>query len=143
MFYAGGSTDASPPPPGIAVSDMLIEELERADHVVVSSAIYNFSLPSALKAWIDHVVRFGRTIAYRPEGPVGLLTGRRACFLTARGGTPQTSPSYAEPVVRAVFDYIGFERFDWVSLEGTRVPDGGLDDRIASAHAAIDALIAG
>ncbi len=141
VFYAGESTDQVPPPAGIAVSDALIDELVLADDVVVSTAIYNFSLPSALKAWVDHIVRFGKTIAYRPEGPVGLLTRRRACFLTARGGTPETSPSYAEPVLRAVFDYIGFERFDWVSLEGTRVPDGAVEARVAQACAAIDELV--
>lgn len=141
VFYAGGSTRARPLPAGVALSDQLIDELVRADDVVVSSAVYNFTLPSSLKAWLDHVVRFGSTVEYGEEGPVGLLTGKRACFLTARGGNRQTSPDYSEPTVRAVFEYIGFTSFDWISLEGTRIPDGELDRRLSTAHAAIDELL--
>lgn len=79
IFYAGGEASPGAIPPGITLSDQLIGELKNADDVVVSSAVYNFGMPSALKAWIDHIVRFGHTIAPGEKGATGLLSGKRAC----------------------------------------------------------------
>ncbi len=140
VFYAGGEPSDGEISPGIALSDQLIGDLKEADDIMISSAVYNFGMPSALKAWIDHIVRFGSTIAPGEHGPVGLLAGKRACFLTARGGTPERSPDYQYPVLQAVFAYIGIPKTDWISLEGTRIPDGGLESRIANARATIDGL---
>lgn len=140
VFYAGGDPSDGEIPSGIALSDQLIGELKKADDIVVSSAVYNFGMPSALKAWIDHVVRFGSTIAPGERGPVGLLAGKQACFLTARGGSPERSPDYQYPVLQAVFAYIGIPKIDWISLEGTRIPGGGLESRIGKARTAIDGL---
>jgi len=140
VFYAGGEPGEGPVPSGITWSDQLIGELKEADDVVVSSAVYNFGMPSALKAWIDHIVRFGSTIAAGKDGPEGLLEGKRACFLTARGGSPERSPDYQHPVLQAVFASIGIRKTDWISLEGTRIFDGGLEGRVSRARAAIDAL---
>ncbi|MGE9269766.1 MAG: FMN-dependent NADH-azoreductase [Verrucomicrobiales bacterium] len=143
IFYAGGEPMKGKIPAGIALSNQLISELKSADDVVVSSAVYNFGMPSALKAWIDHIVRFGSTITLGERGPVGLLENKRACFLTARGGTPERSPDFQYPVLQAVFAYIGIQTINWVSLEGTRMPDSGLDSRISKAEAAIDNLFKG
>lgn len=140
VFYAGGEVSSGAIPPGITLSDQLIGELKNADDVVVSSAVYNFGMPSALKAWIDHIVRFGHTIAPGEKGATGLLSGKRACFLTARGGTPERSPDYQYPVLQAVFAYIGIQNANWISLEGTRIPDEGLELRLREARAAIDGL---
>lgn len=140
VFYTGGESSGGEIPSGIALSDQLISELKEADDIVISSAVYNFGMPSALKAWIDHIVRFGSTLAPGERGPVGLLAGKQACFLTARGGIPERSPDYQYPVLQAVFAYIGISKTDWISLEGTRIPDGGLESRIAKARGAIDGL---
>ncbi|MFT3992470.1 MAG: NAD(P)H-dependent oxidoreductase [Luteolibacter sp.] len=140
VFYAGGDPGGGEIPPGIALSDQLIGELKEADDIVISSAVYNFGMPSALKAWIDHIVRFGSTIAPGERGPVGLLSGKQALFLTACGGAPERSPDYQYPVLQAVFSYIGIQKTDWISLEGTRIPDGGLESRIGNARAEIDGL---
>lgn len=142
VFYAGGTSSPGEVPAGIAWSDLLIGELKAADEIVISSALYNFGMPSALKAWIDHIVRFGATIAPGERGTAGLLTGKRACFLTARGGTPDRSPDHQHPVLQAVFAYIGITKTDWISLEGTRIPDGALETRIQKARTSIDALFA-
>jgi len=142
VFYAGGDPAAGVGiPSGIVLSDQLVSELKHADDVVISSAVYNFGMPSALKAWVDHIVRFGHTVAFGAKGPVGLLGGKQACFLTARGGDAKRGPDYQYPLMQAVFAYIGIEKFDWVSLEGTCSPEGQLDLRISKAQAAIDALI--
>lgn len=140
VFYAGGQSPEGETPPGITLSDHLISELKDADDVVISSAVYNFSMPSALKAWIDHIVRFGSTITLGERGPLGLLAGKRVCFLTARGGNPERSPDYQYPVLQAVFAYIGIQKTNWISLEGTRIPDDELELRVSKARSAIDDL---
>src|SRR4029077_2271577 len=61
----------------LSTSDALIEELAAADTVVIGAPMYNFSIPSSLKAWIDHVVRIGKTVGYGPNGPQGLLTRKK------------------------------------------------------------------
>jgi FMN-dependent NADH-azoreductase len=64
----------------------LIEELKAADVVVIGAPMYNFSIPSSLKAWIDQIVRIGKTFGYRPNGPQGLLGEKRVVVITSRGG---------------------------------------------------------
>lgn len=140
VLYAGGEPGEGPVPPGITLSNKLIGELRTADQVVVSSSVYNFGITSSLKAWIDHVVRFGHTIARGESGVSGLLGGKSVCLLTARGGNIDTSPEYLSSTVRVVFQYIGFSRVDWISLEGTKIPDGRLEERIAEARSAVNAL---
>ncbi len=140
MFYGGGASIDGSGAPGVALSDQLIAELKRVDDVVISSAVYNFNMPSALKAWIDHIVRLGHTVAFAEQGPVGLLADKRACFITARGGMQATTPDYQLPALQAVFAYIGIRETEAICLEGTRIPDGGLDVRICKAHDEIDSL---
>lgn len=141
VFYAGGTVcENESPPSGIILSDQLIDELKQADDILVSSSVYNFGIPSALKAWVDHIVRFGHTIAAGEHGPVGLLENKHVYLLTARGGTPERSPDYQSPLLHAVFSYIGIQKIDWISLEGTRIPDGQLHERLHKIHAAIDDL---
>lgn len=71
----------------LALSDSLVAELEAADVIVIGLPVYNFGVPAALKAWIDLVARAGRTFRYTPDGPQGLLTGKRAVVAFAAGGT--------------------------------------------------------
>ena len=70
----------------LALSDALVDELAAADVVVFAVPMHNFGLPSSLKAWIDHVVRPGRTFSYSEKGPEGLLKGKKAVVVVARGG---------------------------------------------------------
>src|SRR6056297_3385481 len=72
----------------VALADTLIEELQAADTIVISSPIYNFGAPATLKAWADLVARAGTTFKYTENGPVGLLEGKRAYITIASGGTP-------------------------------------------------------
>ena len=69
-----------------STGDTLITELEASDILVIGSPIYNFGLPSSVKAWMDYVARAGRTFHYAENGPVGLLTGKRAFITMASGG---------------------------------------------------------
>src|SRR6266852_2399372 len=70
----------------LSTSDELIEELKAADTVVIGAPMYNFSIPSLLKAWIDQIVRIGKTLGYGPNGRQGLLTRKRVVVITSRGG---------------------------------------------------------
>ena len=69
-------------------SNELVTELENADHIVIASPIYNFSIPATLKAWIDLIARAGRTFHYTDTGPVGLLKNKKATIVMASGGVP-------------------------------------------------------
>ena len=69
-------------------SNELVAELESADHIVIASPIYNFSIPASLKAWIDLIARAGRTFHYTDAGPVGLLKNKKATIVMASGGVP-------------------------------------------------------
>src|SRR6202166_2435617 len=70
----------------LSASDRLIEELQAADTIVIGAPMYNFAIPSLLKAWIDQIVRIGKTVAYGPSGRRGLLGNKRVFVITARGG---------------------------------------------------------
>ncbi|HEX7465968.1 MAG TPA: NAD(P)H-dependent oxidoreductase, partial [Usitatibacter sp.] len=73
-------------------SDNLIAELERADVIVLGLPMYNFGVPSTLKAYFDHIARAGRTFKYTEKGPVGLLTGKKAFVFATRGGLYAGTP---------------------------------------------------
>ena len=92
----------------LAQSDTLIDEIKTADTLVLSVPMYNFGTPSTLKAWIDHICRAGETFNYTAEGPVGLLTGKRAVLVVTTGGTPAESDwDYTTPYLRHVLGFIG------------------------------------
>ena len=102
----------------LAESDELIDELQWADVIVIASPIYNFSVPSALKAWIDKVCRAGLTFNYTENGPVGLLTGKRAILTMSSGGVPVDSPvDYATPYLRQVLNFIGISDIQAVRVD--------------------------
>ncbi|MEM1193138.1 MAG: NAD(P)H-dependent oxidoreductase [Pseudomonadota bacterium] len=92
----------------LSFSDMLVEELERADLIVLGAPIYNFGVPAALKAWIDQVARARRTFQYTPDGPQGLLTQKRAVIITASGGTQIGSDiDFATGYLRHILGFMG------------------------------------
>ena len=92
----------------LSLSDELISELQWADTIILASPIYNFSVPSALKAWIDHVCRAGLTFNYTENGPVGLFSDKRVILVMTSGGVPVDSAvDFATPYLRQVFNFIG------------------------------------
>lgn len=100
-------------------SDRLIEELLAADVLVIAAPMYNFMIPSTLKAWFDHVLRAGVTFRYGANGPEGLLRGKRAVVLTACGGIYAGGPQdLQEPYLRQLLAFIGIHQVDFVHAEG-------------------------
>lgn len=92
----------------LATSDRLVDELKRNELLVISTPIYNFSIPAGLKLWVDQVARAGLTFRYTDKGPVGLLDGKRAVILVASGGTKVGSDiDFATPYLRHVLGFIG------------------------------------
>ena len=103
----------------LALSNLLTDELLAADVLVLAAPMYNFAIPSTLKAWLDHVLRAGITFKYTPTGPQGLLTGKRAIVLTARGGIHAgASSDHQEPYLRQVMAFIGIHDVDFIHAEG-------------------------
>jgi FMN-dependent NADH-azoreductase len=109
----------------VAFADRLIEELEQADTIVIAAPMYNFSVPSTVKAWIDHVARAGRTFRYTAEGPQGLLTGKKVYLALSRGGIYTQGPASAfdhqESYLRAVLSFVGLTEVTVVHAEGLNI----------------------
>ncbi len=84
----------------VAYSDTLIDELKAADVIALGLPMYNFGVPSQLKAYFDHIARAGATFKYSEKGPVGLLTGKRAIVFAARGGLYEGTPLDTQTVRR-------------------------------------------
>lgn len=100
-------------------SNLLTDELLAADVLVLAAPMYNFAIPSTLKAWLDHVLRAGVTFKYTATGPQGLLSGKRAYVLTARGGIYAGSSSdHQEPYLRQVMAFIGIHDVTFIHAEG-------------------------
>lgn len=121
----------------LALSDVLIDEVAAADIVVFAVPMHNFGPPSTLKAWIDHVVRAGRTFAYSNNGPEGLLKGKRAILVLARGGVYSEGPArpfdFQEPYLRTILGFIGITDIEVVRVEGVAVGAIGAEKALASA----------
>jgi FMN-dependent NADH-azoreductase len=102
----------------LALSDALIAELERADAVLLTVPLYNFSVPAALKAWIDLVCRARETFAYTEQGPRGLLADRPVYIVMATGGVPLGAPvDFASGYLRHVLGFVGLHDVHLIPAE--------------------------
>lgn len=105
------------------LSDELTDEFLSADMIVISTPMWNFSVPSVLKAWIDHVSRAGKTFSYSEKGPVGLATGKRAIVIVSSGGVHADGPrDFVAPYLRSVLGFLGITDIELVRIEGTAMP---------------------
>jgi FMN-dependent NADH-azoreductase len=127
-FYEAILSPTPDDDPRFALSERMIAELEAADFVVIGTPMNNFTVPSPLKAWIDHVVRIRRTFRSTPAGKIGLLRDRPLIIVSAHGGycgdAPPGQPDFLTPYLRAVFETIGIRSVEFLHLEGlTRGPE--------------------
>ncbi len=128
-------------------SDELVSELLSADHVVIGSPMYNFTVTSGLKAWIDLVGRAGKTFDYTPEGPRGLLAGRQVFILTARGGfyagdSADSGMDYQATFLRSYFAFLGIDDVRFVHAEGQGIDADTARQGEARAIGRLEALFA-
>src|SRR5260370_21253229 len=103
-------------------SDKLIEELHSADVIVIGDSMHNFTISARLKAWLDQVVRFGKTFSYGESGPKGLVSGKKVYVLTSRGGaypagTPYAQFDFQEPYLRHILGFIGLAHVPFIPPE--------------------------
>lgn len=127
----------------VAFSDALIDELRKADVIVLGLPMYNFGVPSTLKAYIDHIARAGQTFRYTENGPVGLLSGKKAYVFAARGGLYAGTPKDTQSgYVRDFFGFIGITDVEFVYAEGLNMGDAAKTAGLSQAKAAIERLAA-
>ena len=129
----------------IEVSDKLVDELVAADIVVLAVPMHNFGLPAALKSWIDHVVRAGRTFAYSANGPAGLLKDKKVVLVVSRGGVYSEGPmkawDFQETYLRRVLGFIGLADVQAVRVEGVAMGGDALTSAISSANAQAEEVV--
>lgn len=102
----------------LACSDELVRELEDADTIVIGAPIYNFSIPAALKAWVDMIARARKTFRYTEDGPRGLLRNKKAYVIVASGGVPVGSPvDFATPYLKHALSFIGIDDVEVIAAE--------------------------
>lgn len=120
----------------LALSNQLTDELLAADVLVLAAPMYNFAIPSTLKAWLDHVLRAGVTFKYTETGPQGLLSGKRAFVLTARGGIyAGGNQDHQEPYLRQVLAFIGIHDVSFVHAEGLNLGSEHMEKGLNQAKA--------
>jgi len=118
----------------VAYSDALIDELKQADVIVLGLPMYNFGVPSQLKAYFDHIARAGITFKYTDQGPLGLLRGKKVYVFAARGGVYTGTPMDTQTsYVRDFLRFLGMTDVEFVYAEGLNM---GPDSRQAGLHKA-------
>jgi FMN-dependent NADH-azoreductase len=129
----------------LALSDALIAELKAADVVVIGAPMYNFGMPSTLKAWFDHVLRARITFQYSEAGPEGLLKGKKAIVIEARAGLYSEGPAAAldsqEPHIRTLLGFMGIDDITFVRAEKLAFGPEAAEAAIGDALGAIEGLV--
>jgi len=123
-------------------SDALIAELRQADTIVIGLPMYNFGIPSQLKAYFDHVARAGLTFKYTEKGSVGLLTGKKAYVFAARGGLYQGTPRDTQTAyVRDFLAFLGITDVHFVYAEGLAISEASKAEALAGAQRVLRNLV--
>jgi FMN-dependent NADH-azoreductase len=124
-------------------SEGLIDELKSADVIVLGLPMYNFGVPSQLKAYFDHIARAGLTFRYTAQGPVGLLGGKKAYVFAARGGLyAGTALDTQTQYVRDFLRFLGIDEVEFVYAEGLAIGPESRESGLNAARAQIDHLLA-
>ena len=123
----------------VAYSDRLIAELKEADTIVIGLPMYNFGVPSTLRAYLDHVARAGVTFKYTDKGPVGLLAGKKAYVFVTRGGV-YGSEHIHTTYVRDILAFVGITDVEFIYAEGLAISSASKETSLAKARATIERL---
>jgi FMN-dependent NADH-azoreductase len=133
--------------PAAVLGSRMLEEFLAADVVVIGAPMYNFTIASQLKAWIDRILVAGKTFRYTANGPEGLAGGKRVIVASSRGGfygkdTAAAAMDFQEPYLRAAFAFIGIDDVEFVRAEGLAVSEQHKAEALKSARASIGSLLA-
>ena len=131
----------------IAAGQAVLEEFLAADIVVVGAPMYNFTIPSQLKAWIDRILVAGKTFRYSAQGVEGLAGNKRVIVAVSRGGyygpgTPMAALEHLETYLRSVFAFIGIGNPEFISADGIQVGPEHREKAVAGALKAASDLAA-
>ncbi|MCC5854177.1 MAG: FMN-dependent NADH-azoreductase [Idiomarina sp.] len=128
----------------VALTEALLEEVFAADMIVIGAPMYNFSVPSQLKAWVDRIAQAGRTFRYTENGPEGLLTGKKAIIASARGGIYSEGAAAAmehqESYLKTVLGFIGITDVTIIRAEGVNLGEEARAQAVGKATDEINAL---
>ena len=143
--FQGGQVSSAELGMDLAIGSACMDELFAADIIVIGAPMYNFSIPSQLKAWIDRVSVAGRTFKYGPNGPEGLVKGKKVFVASARGGvhsagSPSAAMDHQESYLLATLAFLGMAEVSVIRAEGLALGDAAKAAAIAQAKAQILAL---
>jgi len=126
-------------------SEALVTEFLSSDVLIIGAPMYNFSIPSQLKAWLDRIAQVGRTFQYTAKGPIGLAGGKRVIVISARGGFYANSPladmDFQEGYLETFFNFLGITDIQFIRAEGISKGEEIRETQIASAKASIATAI--
>lgn len=133
-----GRSLAGADPAETEASERIVQQFLDADVIVLGAPMYNFGIPSTLKAWIDRIAVAGKTFRYTADGPEGLATGKHVIIASGRGGLHSGHPSdFQETYLRHVLAFVGVTDVEFVRAEGVAYSPQHRADAIAAAHASI------
>jgi FMN-dependent NADH-azoreductase len=143
----GGAPEAAALQQDLALGQKALGDFLAADIVVVGAPMYNFSISSQLKAWIDRLAAQGKTFRYTEKGPEGLAGGKRVIVASSRGGfygpqTPTAFLDHQESYLRGIFGFFGITDLTFIRAEGVNVGPDQRNAAIAAASAQVAALAA-
>ena len=137
MPALAGKTDTPPAAETAALSQAIVDEVKAADLLVIGSPMYNFGITSTLKVWFDHLLRAGMTFRYTAAGSEGLLSGKRAIVVEARGGVYSEGPSvgndHQEAHLRTLLGFIGITDVTFVRVEKLAISPEDKEKSVAAA----------
>ena len=125
----------------VAESDALVDELKAAEVVVLAVPMHNFSVPSTLRAYFDHVARAGVTFRYTAAGPQGLLTGKRAVVFVTRGGFYPQGADLQVPYLKQFLGFVGIAEVEVIVAEGLAISEQSREQGLDGARRAIETLV--
>jgi FMN-dependent NADH-azoreductase len=127
--------------PCVARNGEILDEFLAADIVVIGAPMYNFAIPTQLKAWIDRILSAGKTFRYTENGPEGLAGGKRVIIASSRGGIYSgpggEASDFQEAYLRRIFEFIGIDEPEIVRAEGLNLGAGQREAALTQAHARI------
>lgn len=124
--------------PCIARNAEILDEFLAADTVVIGAPMYNFTIPTQLKAWLDRILTAGKTFRYTESGPIGLAGGKRVIVASSRGGIYSEGPAmtvdFQETYLKHVFGFIGIHDVEFVRAEGLNLGSAQREAALTNAH---------
>jgi FMN-dependent NADH-azoreductase len=128
--------------PDTLLGHQVMDEFLAAEVIVLGAPMYNFGIPSQLKAWIDRVMVAGRTFRYTAEGPQGLAGGRKVIVAATYGGQHpvESGRNFVEPYLRQVFGFIGIDDIEFIDAEGLNISPEQRTVALETAQQRIDAI---